>query len=63
MKDKVFENWDAKKEHIKKIHPELTDDDLVYKAGQEMEVLERLQKKLKKSKDEVSTLLSYIGYA
>jgi uncharacterized protein YjbJ (UPF0337 family) len=63
MKDKAFENWDDKKEHIKKAYPQLTDDDLAYKAGQEIELLERLQKKLKKSKEEVRTLLSFIGYA
>jgi hypothetical protein len=62
MNDKAFENWEAKKEHIKKEHPQLTEDDLIYKAGQEVELLERLQKKLKKSKDEIKTWLAYIGY-
>ena len=63
MKDKAFENWDAKKEHIKKTFPQVTDNGLAYQAGQEIELLERLQKKLKKSKEEVRTLLSFIGYA
>jgi hypothetical protein len=63
MKDKAFENWDARKEHIKKTYPQLTDEDLIYKAGQEIELLERLQKKLKKSKEEIRTTLSFIGYA
>jgi len=63
MKDKAFDNWDTKKEHIKKTYPHLSDNDLMYKAGQEIELLERLQKKLKKSKEEVRTLLSFIGYA
>ena len=63
MNDKTFENWEAKKKHLKKEYPDITDDDVDYKVGQEIEVLERLQKKLKKSKEEVRTLLSYIGYA
>lgn len=62
MEDKTFDNWETKKQQIKKEHPELTEDDLVYKAGQEVELLERLQKKLKKSKDEIKTWLAYIGY-
>lgn len=62
MEDKAFENWVAKKQQIKKDYPQLTEDDLVYKAGQEIELLERLQKKLKKSKDEIKTWLAYIGY-
>jgi hypothetical protein len=63
MKDKAFENWEYKKEHIKKTYPQVTDDDLIYKTGEEIALLERLQKKLKKSKEEVRTLLSYIGYS
>ena len=62
MTDKVFENWDTKKEHIRQNYPQVTEDDLIYKAGEEVQLLERLQKKLKKSKQEVKTLLTYIGY-
>ena len=62
MEDKIFENWEAKKQQIKKDYPQVTEDDLLYKAGQEVEVLERLQKKLKKSKDEIKTWLAYIGF-
>ena len=62
MEDKIFENWEAKKQQIKKDYPQVTEDDLLYKAGQEVEVLERLQKKLKKSKDQIKTWLAYIGY-
>ena len=63
MKDKAFENWEDKKKQIKADYPHLTEDDLLYKVGEEIELLERLQKKLNKSKEEVKTLLSYIGYS
>jgi len=62
MEDKAFENWETKKEYLKKNYPEITEDDLIYKAGEEVQILETLQKKLKKSKQEVKTLLTYIGY-
>lgn len=62
MEDKAFENWDTKKEYIKKNYPHVSEDDLIYKAGEEIQLLEKLQKKLKKSKQEVRNLLTYIGY-
>ena len=62
MEDKAFENWETKKEYIKNNYPHVTEDDLVYKAGEEVQLLERLQNKLKKSKEQVRTLLTYIGY-
>lgn len=33
MENKTFENWEIKKQQIKKEHPELTEDDLIYRAG------------------------------
>jgi hypothetical protein len=56
-----FDNWEQRKEAIRKEHPELTDEDLRYEIGKEGELLERLQAKLKKTKEEIRNWLHIMG--
>lgn len=53
--------WDRVKETLKEINIDLTDEDLNYQPGQEDQLLERLEKKLHKPKDEVKALLESIS--
>lgn len=48
-------NWNEIKGKLKQKYGELSDDDLKYAEGKEEELLGRLQKKLGKSKDEITT--------
>ncbi len=51
-------NWNELKGKLKQKYGNLTDDDLIYSEGKEDEMLGRLQKKLGKSKDEISRLFA-----
>lgn len=51
---KIKGNWNQLKGKIKQKYGNLTDDDLTYVDGKEDEMLGRLQKKLGKSKEEIS---------
>ena len=62
MEDETIKNWEAKKEQIKKDYPHITEEDLAYQAGKEIELIERLKNKLDKNEEEIKRLLSYIGY-
>lgn len=55
------EKWPEIKEKIKGQHPELKEEDLEYKFGQETELLLRLQKKLKKTNEQIRYWLSLFG--
>jgi len=50
-------NWNELKGKLKKSYAELTDNDLLYEEGREVELYGRLQKKLGKSKEEVKKLI------
>lgn len=51
---KIKGNWNELKTELKKKYPKLTDDDLRFTSGKEDELLSRLEKKLGKTKDEIS---------
>jgi len=51
-------NWNEIAGKLKQKFADLTDDDLLYKEGKEEELLGRLQKKLGKTKEEISKLLT-----
>ena len=51
-------NWNQMKGKIKQKYPDLTDDDLLFVAGKEDDLLGRIQRKTGKSRDEV---ISYIN--
>jgi hypothetical protein len=44
MKNERIENWEQKKEHLKKELPYLTEDDLLYQMGKEEELLKGYRK-------------------
>jgi GTP cyclohydrolase I len=49
--------WEEVKEILKEINLSLTDEDLDYQPGREDELLQRLEKKLGKSKAEVKAII------
>ena len=49
--------WNEMKGKVKQAHANLTDDDLEYEDGKDDELLGRIQKKLGKSRDEVTRWL------
>lgn len=51
---KIKGNWHELKGKIKQQYADLTDDDLLYAEGKEDELLGRLEKKLGKTKEEIS---------
>jgi Uncharacterized protein conserved in bacteria len=51
-------NWNQMKGKIKQKYPDLTDDDLLFVAGKEDDLLGRIQRKTGKSRDE---FVSYIN--
>ena len=53
--------WDEVKEKLKETNIHLTDEDLTYQPGQEAELLERLQHKLNKPKEEIRGLIESIS--
>ena len=58
---KLEKSWERVKETLKEINVELTDDDLAYHPGQEDELLERLEKKMKKSKADIKALIESVS--
>ena len=61
MKDTKIENWETKKEQLKKEYPHLSNEDLAYEIGKEKELLKRLQKKVNKNEHEIRKWLSLMG--
>jgi uncharacterized protein YjbJ (UPF0337 family) len=51
---KIKGNWDMVKGKLKQKYADLTDDDLLFVEGKEDELLGHLEKKLGKTKDELS---------
>ena len=58
---KLEKPWDQVKEILKEINVELTDDDLTYKPGQEEQLLERLGKKMKKTKADIKAMIESVS--
>jgi len=54
--------WSQVKDLLKENNIELTDEDLNYEPGKENELLERLQQKMKKSKENIKMLIESISY-
>ena len=59
---KLQKPWDEVKEDLKETNIELTDEDLDYQPGKEEQLLERLEKKMKLSKERVKELIESISY-
>lgn len=58
---KLQKPWERVKETLKEINVDLTDEDLAYQPGQEEQLLERLEKKMKKSKAEIKVLIESVS--
>ena len=58
---KLQKPWERVKETLKEIKVELTDDDLVYEPGQEEQLLEMLENKIKKRKAEIKALIESVS--
>lgn len=56
-----FTSWEELKVHLMEKYPHLTEEDLIYKAGMEEELLKRLQQKLEKNEEEIKGWLSFMG--
>jgi len=54
----VTENWDEQKEKLKAKFSNLTDEDLDYEEGKRDEMLERVQIKIGKTRDELTAIIA-----
>jgi uncharacterized protein YjbJ (UPF0337 family) len=62
MENKDFEKqWEQAKLTIKKEYPHITEDELRYEIGKEGELLERLETKVGKTRDEIRNWLHLMG--
>ena len=59
--DKLHATWPAIKNNIQKEYPNISDDELLLKIGQEEELLLSLQTKLGKNRKEIDKWLSLMG--
>ena len=54
-------DWEEVKSKIKETNISITDEDLQYEKGREDELLERLSKKMKRSKEEVRAFIESVS--
>lgn len=59
-RERIRSNWNDKKGKLKENFSELSEADLYYNKGEEEELVDRIQKKTGKSKDEVIRILEEI---
>lgn len=59
-RERIRSNWNDKKGKLKENFAELSEADLYYNKGEEEELVDRIQKKTGKSKDEVIRILEEI---
>jgi hypothetical protein len=57
METKIIGYWDIKKEKLKLMYPDITEEDLKYPEGKEQEMIEMLGNKLGKSKQELLSII------
>ncbi|MCD6062642.1 MAG: ral stress protein CsbD [Flavipsychrobacter sp.] len=53
--------WEQAKLKLKSQYPHLTDEDLMYQIGKEEELLQRLEDKTGKTRDEITNWLHIMG--
>lgn len=58
---KLAASWETVKEKLKEINTDLTDEDLVYKPGEEDALLERMQKKIRGTKDGIRGIIESVS--
>ena len=54
---KMVGNWDVQSKTLKQKFPQLTDTDLKFETGKEIELLTRVEKRLNKKRDEVISII------
>lgn len=54
---KVVGNWDAQAKHLKDKFSQLTDADLKFEIGKETDLLNRIQTRLKKNREDVIEII------
>ena len=54
---KIVGNWDVQSKKLKEKFPQLTVEDLKYEAGKEVELLTRMETRLKKERQEVISII------
>jgi hypothetical protein len=57
MERRIIGYWDIKKEKLKLLYPGITEEDVTYPEGKEMEIMELLGNKLGKSKQELVSII------
>ena len=58
---KLHAPWEEVKEQLKETNIHLTDEDLAYQPGKEEDLLDRLQEKMNKSKEDIRCLIESIS--
>jgi hypothetical protein len=56
--DPMAETWDGQKNELKRKFPDLTDDDLNFEGNNIQEMIARLQVKLRKTQEELYTIMA-----
>jgi hypothetical protein len=56
----ISEDWESQRRQLKAKFPHLTDSDLEFETAQEEKILERIQTRLNKSREEVISILGQI---
>ncbi len=56
-------NWVELKFKLKKLYPQLTDNDLHHEEGLEEEMLRMVEYKLRKTKEELRVIIEEMGYS
>ena len=51
-------NWERQKERLKHKFDSLTDDDLFFEAGEEEQMMKKLEQKLGKTKKEIQQIIA-----
>jgi hypothetical protein len=58
MKNQIPGNWSEHARNLREAYPGLTEEDVKYEPGKEDDLFSRLEKKLKKSKEEIQQLFT-----
>ncbi len=58
MQTETIGYWNEKKEKLKKIFPTIRDEDLCFNTDKEKEMMEMLEYKLSKSKEELRQIIN-----
>jgi uncharacterized protein YjbJ (UPF0337 family) len=60
-KVRIGENWIFIRGKLKKLYRSLTDDDLSYEEGKELELIAQLQQALRRKRGDIVNIINYIA--